>query len=100
MHTHKYNNKVYSSHYSHPVNQHWDIWHPHVLKPCAANPPEVGLVTHRAAVQVSLIEITKKSHATKQDKGICFPLVPIDVTAWWVASLVDTRPPGLHSTAG
>jgi len=31
--------------------------------------------------------------------GICFPIlhqVPIDVTAWWAASPVDTRPPGPH----
>jgi len=56
------------------MNQHWDVWDPQVLKPCAANSPEVGLVTHKAAVQISLIEIAenevlqKKSHATKQDK--------------------------------
>ena len=75
------------------------------LKPCAADPPGAGLVTRRRTVQVSWREVVEPSTTTStplsetRTLGHCFPSlhqVPIDVTAGWAASPVDTRPPGPH----
>jgi len=72
-----------------------------VLEPCEANPPGAGQITRRRATQILRIEIaetwsstmTLHCHARQEQLGICFPSLPIDVTAGWAASPVDTRPP-------
>ena len=63
------------------------------LKPSAANPPGLRLVTSRRTVQVSQIEVAepKAPHCLTRDRqlSICLRQVPIDVTAGWAA------PPGI-----
>ena len=102
--------KASSSHAKHsyccPVNQHWDVCAPlRNLSLVQENPPGAELVTRRRNVQVSWREVTEPKvpqylNTTKRDKdswGICFPSlhqVPIDATAGWAVSPVDTSPPG------
>ena len=70
-------------------------------KPCAANPPGAGLVTHRRTVQVSQIDFTEskvpqRPHTARRQLSICFPSyhqASIDVTARWIVSLVDSKFP-------
>jgi len=61
--------------------------------------PGAGLVTRRRTVQVSWIEVVEPKvaqqpqHHLSETKivGHLLPQVPIDVTAGWAASLVNTR---------
>ena len=78
-------------------------------QPCVTNPPGAELGTRRM-VQVSQINVKLHNDLTPLNRRVVEHLLHqfiqgtalFDATAWWAASLVDTKLPGnttLHYTA-